>query len=110
MLLPGGRTAHSRFRIPLEIDKDSYCAIDVGSDLAELINIAELIIWDEAPLQHHHGFEAVDRTFRDVCRYHLPDAENKIFGEKLLCLEVTFAKFCPSLHMDLVGTLSMLPS
>ncbi|KAL4562440.1 hypothetical protein LXL04_034645 [Taraxacum kok-saghyz] len=41
LLLPGGRTAHSRFRIPLEIDKDSCCAIDVGSDLAELINIAE---------------------------------------------------------------------
>ncbi|XP_035844552.1 uncharacterized protein LOC110928801 [Helianthus annuus] len=30
LLLPGGRTTHSRFRIPIEVDKDSCCAIDVG--------------------------------------------------------------------------------
>ncbi|KAL4555060.1 hypothetical protein LXL04_037671 [Taraxacum kok-saghyz] len=95
LLLPGGRTAHSRFRIPLDIDKDSCCAIDVGSELAELINIAELIIWDEAPLQHRHGFEAVDRTFRDVCRYHLPDAENKIFGGKVVVLGGDFRQILP---------------
>ncbi|KAL4573439.1 hypothetical protein LXL04_020245 [Taraxacum kok-saghyz] len=95
LLLPGGRTAHSRFRIPLEIDKYSSCAIDVGSDLAELINIAELIIWDEAPLQHRHGFEAIDRTFRDVYRYHLPDAENKIFGGKVVVLGGDFRQILP---------------
>ncbi|KAL4559822.1 hypothetical protein LXL04_031968 [Taraxacum kok-saghyz] len=95
LLLTGGRTAHSRFRIPLDIDKDSCCAIDVGSELAELINIAELIIWDEAPLQHRHGFEAVDRTFRDVCRYHLPDAENKIFGGKVVVLGGDFRQILP---------------
>ncbi|KAL4579451.1 hypothetical protein LXL04_015599 [Taraxacum kok-saghyz] len=95
LLLPGGRTAHSRFRIPLDIDKDSCCAIDVGSDLAELINIAELIIWDEAPLQHRHGVEAVDRTFRDVCRYYLPDAENKIFEGKVVVLGGDFRQILP---------------
>jgi len=95
LLLPGGRTAHSRFRIPLDIDKDSCCAIDVGSELAELVNIAELIIWDEAPLQHRHGFEAVDRTFRDVCRYHLPDVENKIFGGKVVVLGGDFRQILP---------------
>lgn len=50
LLLPGGRTSHSMFNIPIDIDKDSTCGIDVGLDLAELINIDELIIWDEAPL------------------------------------------------------------
>ncbi|CAH1422377.1 unnamed protein product [Lactuca virosa] len=44
LLLPGGRTAHSMFNIPIDIDKDSTCGIDIGSDLAELINIAEMII------------------------------------------------------------------
>jgi hypothetical protein len=26
-----------------------------------------LIIWDEAPIQHHHIHEAVNRTFQDIC-------------------------------------------
>ncbi|GJS55282.1 putative DNA helicase [Tanacetum coccineum] len=65
---PGGRTAHSRIHIPLELDNESCCGIDVVSDLACLIREASLIISDEAPLQHRHAFEAVDRTFRDyIC-------------------------------------------
>ncbi|GJZ51625.1 putative PIF1 DNA helicase/replication protein A1-like protein [Tanacetum coccineum] len=52
LLLLGGRTSHSRFHIPIDLDGDSCCGIDVTSDLAELIRQSELIIWDEAPLQH----------------------------------------------------------
>ncbi|GJT16427.1 ATP-dependent DNA helicase PIF4-like protein [Tanacetum coccineum] len=63
LLLPSGCTSHSMFRILIDLDKDSCCAIDVTSDLAELIKIAELIIRDEAPLQHRRAFEAVDHTF-----------------------------------------------
>lgn len=50
LLLPGGCTTHLRFNIPIDLDHDSCCSIDVGTNLAKLINIAELIIWDEAPL------------------------------------------------------------
>ncbi|GJW65380.1 helicase-like protein [Tanacetum coccineum] len=52
LLLPGGRTMHSRFHIPMELDNESCCRIDVISDLADLIRADDLIIWDEAPLQH----------------------------------------------------------
>lgn len=31
LLLPGGRTAHSRFAIPINIDEDSTCAIKQGT-------------------------------------------------------------------------------
>ncbi|KAL0439093.1 UNVERIFIED_CONTAM: hypothetical protein Slati_2392300 [Sesamum latifolium] len=48
-LLPGGRTAHSRFKIALMSKTDSFCKIDKQSDLAELIRRATAIIWDEAP-------------------------------------------------------------
>ena len=34
--------------------------------LADLIRRTKLIIWDEAPSQHRHCFEAVDRTFKDL--------------------------------------------
>ncbi|XP_022019810.1 uncharacterized protein LOC110919870 [Helianthus annuus] len=95
LLLPGGRTAHSRFKIPLDIDKDSCCLIDVESDLAKLINDAALIIWDEAPLQHRYAFEAVDRTFRDICRHHTHDADRRVFGGKCVVLGGDFRQILP---------------
>ncbi|CAN1750783.1 ATP-dependent DNA helicase PIF1 [Linum perenne] len=48
-LLPGGVTAHSRFKIPLEVDATSTCAIKKGTSLARLMESASLIVWDEAP-------------------------------------------------------------
>lgn len=65
-LLPGGRTAHSRFHITLKIDCHSIAGIKHGSPLAELIKQTSLIIWDEASMQHRHAFESVDRSLRDV--------------------------------------------
>ncbi|XP_031127681.1 uncharacterized protein LOC116029778 [Ipomoea triloba] len=57
LLLPGGRTTHSRFAIPLSLNEDSTCNILQGSDLAELIIRSKLRIWDEAPMTHKHCFE-----------------------------------------------------
>ncbi|XP_057746643.1 uncharacterized protein LOC130965901 [Arachis stenosperma] len=50
LLLPNGRTAHSRFKVPLSIGEDSICDINPGSSLARLISFSKLIIWDEAPI------------------------------------------------------------
>ena len=49
-LLPGGRTAHSRFKIPLTPDASSTCSTNKQSDFVELIRRATIIIWDEAPM------------------------------------------------------------
>ncbi|XP_057747695.1 uncharacterized protein LOC130966889 [Arachis stenosperma] len=49
LLLPGGRTTHSHFAIPLNLDEFSTCNISQGSALAELLIKTMLIIWDEAP-------------------------------------------------------------
>jgi len=68
ILIPGGRTAHSRFRIPILIHKTSTCPIEPDSPLALLIIKEKLIIWNEAPMMHRHCFEAVDQSFRDVMR------------------------------------------
>lgn len=65
-LLPGGRTAHSRFHIPLKLDQHSTAGIRHGTDLAGLLHHTNLIIWDEAPMQHRFAFEAVDRSLRDI--------------------------------------------
>ncbi|KAL0424493.1 UNVERIFIED_CONTAM: ATP-dependent DNA helicase PIF1 [Sesamum radiatum] len=64
LLLPGGRTAHSRFKIPFELVETSHCPINLNTDLAHLIQEASLIIWDEAPMMHRYGFEAlIDSTY-----------------------------------------------
>lgn len=65
-LLPGGRTAHSRFHIPLKLDRNSISGIKHGTDIAELIKNTILVIWDEAPMQHHFAFKSVDKDFRDI--------------------------------------------
>ena len=68
LLLPRGTTAHKRFRIPIQINADSVCAINRGTEFAEDILKASLIIWDEAPMMSRHVFKAVDRTLRDLTR------------------------------------------
>ncbi|XP_042046064.1 ATP-dependent DNA helicase pif1-like [Salvia splendens] len=82
LLLPGGITAHSRFKILIIVNEDSMCNIKPGSALAELIVRAKLIIWDEAPMIHKHCIEAVDRTLRDIMRVSDQLNMNKPFGGK----------------------------
>ena len=67
LLLPGGRTAHSRFRIPLDVNESSTCSVPKNSHLADLLRTTSLIIWDEVPMQHKYCFEAVHRMLSDIC-------------------------------------------
>uniref|UniRef100_K7K7Z4 ATP-dependent DNA helicase n=1 Tax=Glycine max TaxID=3847 RepID=K7K7Z4_SOYBN len=55
LLIHGGRTVHSRFAIPINVDENSTCNIKQGSPLAELIAKSKLIIWDEAPMTQTLG-------------------------------------------------------
>ncbi|XP_057440582.1 uncharacterized protein LOC130732585 [Lotus japonicus] len=74
LLLPGGRTAHSLFCIPLNVNEDSCCGIVQGSPKAELLQLTSLIIWDEAPMVSRYAFEALDKSLRDIMR--VIDPEN----------------------------------
>lgn len=86
LLIPGGRTAHSRFGIPIIVDEISTCGIHPKSPLAELICEAKLIIWDEAPMMHKHCFEALDRSLRDILRVQNNGRTNIPFGGKVVVL------------------------
>ncbi|XP_078280432.1 uncharacterized protein LOC144607444 [Rhinoraja longicauda] len=66
-LMPGGRTAHSRFKIPIEVSENTMCNIEKNSYTAQLIRQVRLIVWDECPMIRRESFEAVDRTLRDIC-------------------------------------------
>ncbi|XP_021974539.1 uncharacterized protein LOC110869606 [Helianthus annuus] len=84
LLLDGGRTAHSRFVIPININENSICSIEPNTELGDLIKRATLIIWDEAPMTHKHCFEALDRTMRDISRSSQPNMQFKPFGGKVI--------------------------
>ena len=66
ILLIGGRTSHLHFKIPIIIHESSTCSIRKNSLEAALFQAADIVIWDEVPMQHRHIPEAVDRTLRDI--------------------------------------------
>ncbi|KAM0904045.1 hypothetical protein ACQ4PT_018277 [Festuca glaucescens] len=86
LLLPGGRTAHSRFKIPIDLENDGVCDIRRGTMLCSLIEAASLIIWDEALMTHRKCFEALDRSLRDVLSADDPLLADEPFGGKVVVL------------------------
>jgi len=88
-LLDGGTTAHSRFKIPIDIHTDSICNIPAQSHLAELLRETQLVFWDEAPMQHRYTFEAVNRTLKDIRKDPRP------FGGVVFCFCGDFRQILP---------------
>src|ERR1044072_1771549 len=89
LLIDGGRTAHSRFKIPIKLNETSTCNISRKSKEACLINVAKVFIWDEAPMMHKFAFEAVDRTLRDITQIDKP------FGGKIFIFGGDFRQILP---------------
>ena len=67
ILLNGGRTVHSRFKVPIRVNETTACAIPKGSPLADLLRMTSLIIYDEATMHDRFIPEAIDRLLRDIC-------------------------------------------
>lgn len=88
-LLPGGRTAHSRFKIPLETIDDIVCSISKQLALGNLLKISRLIIWDEAPMVNRCAIEAIDKMLTDIDDCSLP------FSGKAMVLVGDFCQILP---------------
>ncbi|XP_021746885.1 uncharacterized protein LOC110712740 [Chenopodium quinoa] len=58
--IPSGRTAHSRFKIPLDSDASLACAVPKQGSLAALLRETSLIIWDEASMDKKQNIESLD--------------------------------------------------
>ncbi len=86
LLLLGGRTAHSRFKIPIDIHDELTCNITQQMKVAKLVRKVDLIIWDEALMMHCRTFEAIDRTLCDLMQLDDAQATEKIFGGKTVVL------------------------
>ncbi|XP_074365252.1 uncharacterized protein LOC141706381 [Apium graveolens] len=94
-LLPGGRTAHSRFHIPLKVDEYSVAGIKHGTEIGELLKQTSLIIWDEAPMQHRHAAESVDRSLRDIMTSLDPERASLPFGGITIIFGGDFQQILP---------------
>ncbi|XP_012839912.1 PREDICTED: ATP-dependent DNA helicase PIF4-like [Erythranthe guttata] len=74
LFLPGGRTTHSRFGLPINVHETSICSITQQSPHAELLIKAKLIIWDKAAMMHIDCFEALEKTMKSILHV------EKLFG------------------------------
>jgi hypothetical protein len=89
-IMPGGRTAHSRFKIPLRIDDGAICGFTKQSGTAKLLQAASLIIWDEASMTKRQAVEALDRSMRDIM-----DKPDLPFGGKTVVFGGDFRQVLP---------------
>jgi len=89
-IMPGGRTAHSRFKIPLTIDNGAFCTFTKQSGTTKLLQASSLIIWDEASMTKRQAIKALDNSLRDVMdRPELP------FGGKTIVFGGDFRQVLP---------------
>ena len=91
-LLPGGKTAHRAFRLPVTDDfrsKPLVCNVSKDSQHAEVLRRAKLIVWDEATASHRANVDAVDRMLRDVT------GVDRLFGGKVVVLGGDFKQCLP---------------
>ncbi|GJW11330.1 DNA helicase [Tanacetum coccineum] len=87
ILLPAGQTAHSRFKLPLELTDESICHAKKHCQLGNLLIETNLIIWDEAPMNDKHFKVCTLKQNMRLFRSSLSDEErerSKLFAEWLL--------------------------
>lgn len=67
-LLEGGKTAHAAFKLPLNLIhvETPLCNISKQSNAAQVLRDCKLIVWDESTMAHKGGFEALNRTLKDI--------------------------------------------
>ncbi len=96
LLLNGGHTAHSCFKIPVQsLNSTSTCYISRDSELVALLQAATLIVWDEAVMMHRHVFEAVNRSLQDIMAVINPAFKFLPFGGLVVVFGGDFQQILP---------------
>lgn len=90
-LLPGGKTVHSTFKIPLNVAtyETSTCSIKKESALSKMLQEASILIIDEATLLHRKVLEAINTSMQDL------KSSNELMGGLLLLLCGDFRQILP---------------
>ena len=90
-LLAGGRTAHSTFRLPLNlaVNESPVCNVGKNSKEAGLLKQAKIIMIDECSMLHKRAVEAIDRLLKDL------KDNNNLFGGVTVVLAGDFRQCLP---------------
>jgi bifunctional ADP-heptose synthase (sugar kinase/adenylyltransferase) len=88
-IMLGGRTTHSRFKIPIKLDNNTMCSFTKQSGTAELLRRAALLIWDEVAMTKRQAVETLDRTLQDIMGCNQP------FGGKVMLFGGDFRQVLP---------------
>ena len=82
LLFPGGRTTHSRYKLPVPLPlQEASCGIKPTSATGRLLHRASVAIWDEVANAPAAAIDAVDRFYKDLTGVH-----DKPFGGKIMVL------------------------
>ncbi|XP_044587129.1 uncharacterized protein LOC123266761 [Cotesia glomerata] len=67
-LIDGGKTAHSTFKLLLEMNHSDNILFNISkqSHMAHVIREAKLIVWDECTMAHKNAIKALNRTLKDI--------------------------------------------
>ncbi|CAE1313078.1 unnamed protein product [Acanthosepion pharaonis] len=67
ILLSGGQTAHSMFRLPLDLAKAEIptCSISKDSGQADVFRRCKLLVWGECTMTHRQALEVLNRSLQD---------------------------------------------
>ena len=95
-LLEGGRTAHSAFKLPLNLNHEEFpvCNISKGSGQAKVLQECSLIVWDECTMSHKRALEALNRTLQDL------RSNDLIMGGSVVLLAGDFRQTLPVIPMS----------
>ena len=88
-LLKGGRTCHSRFRLPVPIVENSTSGVKPNSAEGASLRAAKVIILDEGPMAPLLALNVIERTLRDVTNDERP------FGGKVIVIGGDFRQCLP---------------
>ena len=90
-LLPGGRTAHSALKLPLNLHSTETptCNISKSSGMGKVLQQCKLIIWDECTMAHKKSLEALDQCLKDL------RGKSKPLGSTLILLAGDFRQTLP---------------
>ena len=90
LLIGGGQTMHSKFKIPIPTDLQSVSRIEANSQQADQLRQCKLFIIDEASMVSRAMLECVDRLLRDLMQQ-----PNVPFGGKVMLLTGDFRQCAP---------------
>ncbi|KAJ8972644.1 hypothetical protein NQ317_003239 [Molorchus minor] len=88
-LMKGGRTIHSRFRLPLDINETTVTGVTPRSESGRLIRDAKLIIIDEISMVTKTIFKIINAGLKDICN------DNRPFANKVVVVGGDFRQTLP---------------